>query len=1243
MKSMFKGITIGLAVLFSAGSVVAAGPGLQESTVYADTVQYTVKFDANGGVGSMADQTMLSGDATFINKNTFTKDGYFFSGWVNKNDANKRLFIDGHKIDPVYQAKNPNNDKEFTLVAQWERVRNFTIHFDANGGTGTMADQVIVGGSETRVADIGFTKEGYTFGGWTINEIPDLKLNNKQLLNWARWNRECNNLTLVAQWDEAKDYTVKFDANGGTGTMANQTMKGATASVINKNTFTKSGYFFSGWINKYDASKKLFIDGHTIDAFYQAKNPDNENEIIFVAQWEKAKNFAIHFEANGGTGTMEDQIIEGGSETRVADVGFRKEDHTFGGWTVKEIPELKLNNKQLLNWARWNKDCNDLTLVAQWDRAKDYTVKFEANGGQGTMANQTMRGSVATAINKNTFTKDGYFLKGWVNKYDKDKRLFVDEHIIDSFYQAKNPDNENEIVFVAQWEPVHDVKAVFDANGGTGKMASQTLKTGSWIDLDPVKFKKDNYTFEGWRVDGDETGFLYRDKKDVDPWKIDETASSITFVAQWQPVYTLVRYTDTATGNVKDEWVPYGSETKLDNKGYTNGNTALSGWTDSAGKSYDVGTTITSSDCYVRSGAVRDIDILSKGEETDPFWTADDGSMRGVQSGVVYEKNGKKYVFATVVRTEIIDDENNKDHKAYLVVFDYETGAVIRKKRVDLVEHGNDIAYNSSNGHFYIATSVEGKGIVEVDENFNVINRNVAPAHEIAVASIGYYDHKFYVIYGGEDSGTYAYHKIDVLDENFNVLKTGDLNERGWYMAQGLYVDDKYIYTPGFLASAETGDYTESKISVFDKNTFEYKGQFGFRENIEMEDLFIEDGKLYYFSPGGRHIFLTEASMPFIDLKTNWNVEVTGVTLNKTTATIYEGDSLNLTATVNPSSASNKNVTWSSGNTAIATVSNNGLVKGVKAGTVNITVKTAAGNKTAVCKVTVQPARSGLVQDSDGIWRYYVNNKVATTFTGMVKKGSENWYVQNGIFQKSYSGLVHYNNRWWYITNGVEDKSYAGLTWYNSNWWYVSDGTLNKQYEGLTWHNNNWWYITNGTINRTYAGLTWYSSNWWYVSNGSLNKVFAGLTLYNGSWWYVKNGTLVNGFTGIVLHNGNNWYVNNKKVDKSYTGLVYYNDDWWYVENGFVNKDFKGLVYCNSKWWYISNAHIDRKYNSLTYCNGKWWYVKNGTIDKSYTGVTLYNGNYWYVVKGAVDKSYNGKVTSNGKTYNVVNGHATIA
>ena len=82
-------------------------------------------------------------------------------------------------------------------------------------------------------------------------------------------------------------------------------------------------------------------------------------------------------------------------------------------------------------------------------------------------------------------------------------------------------------------------------------------------------------------------------------------------------------------------------------------------------------------------------------------------------------------------------------------------------------------------------------------------------------------------------------------------------------------------------------------------------------------------------------------------------VAVTGVSLSKTSLSLVEGGSETLTATVAPSNATNKSVSWKSSATDIVTVDGSGKVTAVKAGSATITVSTTDGGKTASCSVTV--------------------------------------------------------------------------------------------------------------------------------------------------------------------------------------------------------------------------------------------------------------------------------------------------
>ncbi len=87
-------------------------------------------------------------------------------------------------------------------------------------------------------------------------------------------------------------------------------------------------------------------------------------------------------------------------------------------------------------------------------------------------------------------------------------------------------------------------------------------------------------------------------------------------------------------------------------------------------------------------------------------------------------------------------------------------------------------------------------------------------------------------------------------------------------------------------------------------------------------------------------------------------VAVTSVAVSPTSCEIAVGGTKTLTATVSPTNASNTNVTWTSSNESVATVSG-GVVSAKKVGTATITVRTEDGNKTATCSVTVKDAGSG--------------------------------------------------------------------------------------------------------------------------------------------------------------------------------------------------------------------------------------------------------------------------------------------
>ena len=101
------------------------------------------------------------------------------------------------------------------------------------------------------------------------------------------------------------------------------------------------------------------------------------------------------------------------------------------------------------------------------------------------------------------------------------------------------------------------------------------------------------------------------------------------------------------------------------------------------------------------------------------------------------------------------------------------------------------------------------------------------------------------------------------------------------------------------------------------------------------------------------------------------NTAVTSVTLDKTSCDLLVDETTQLVATVNPGIAANKNVTWTSSNTTVATVDANGLVTAKSAGTAIITVTTADGGKTATCTINVVAALTDAIYHANA---YFVEN-----------------------------------------------------------------------------------------------------------------------------------------------------------------------------------------------------------------------------------------------------------------------------
>lgn len=384
---------------------------------------------------------------------TAEREGYTFFGWYTDLE-NGELITDETIVTAL---------RTHTLYAHWT-PNEYTVSFDANGGTDAPEAQKKFHDMELVLTDEIPAKKGYAFQGWAIEaNTEDVTYQPGDII---KANEE---RTLYAVWTPAI-YEISFNGNGVTASIDSVNI--SYGEVIGElPVIEREGYNFSGWYTATDGGVQ--ITAETVAAF--------DDDCTLYAQWA-ANIYDVFYDANGGTGAPEAQSKEHDAVLELCDTVPQRPGYVFSGWAeTAEAAEAEYSAA-----GEFTKNSN-VTLYAVWTPAV-YSINFDA--GEGTVDTDSKQVVYAAAYGElPTAKREGYRFTGWAVA-GQEARVITPESIVSI---------AEDHTLNALWE-TETYMVSFDPNGGSGG-SSQTKQYGETIVLDGTEPARPGYTFVGWASD----------------------------------------------------------------------------------------------------------------------------------------------------------------------------------------------------------------------------------------------------------------------------------------------------------------------------------------------------------------------------------------------------------------------------------------------------------------------------------------------------------------------------------------------------------------------------------------------------------------------------------------------------------------------------------------------------------------------------------------------------------------------
>ena len=240
--------------------------------VWTDQNVVTYTPDSNSDEKNSIYQTAQT---VIIRGETFHRTGYTQIGWATQPGGEKV-----YDFGDTYSSLDP-----ITLYPVWQ-ANTYTITYDSNGGTGSIADQTVTFDSTFTIEDCTFTREGYSFLSW--NEDPEGKGLKWLVQEYTATRAE--NITLYAIW-KGNEYTVSYNANNqlAEGAMEPSVAVFGSKFLTRRNQFHHLGITFLGWNTQPDGSGEAWLpSGESMDTFKRTSDAvwNISHDVTLYAQWD---------------------------------------------------------------------------------------------------------------------------------------------------------------------------------------------------------------------------------------------------------------------------------------------------------------------------------------------------------------------------------------------------------------------------------------------------------------------------------------------------------------------------------------------------------------------------------------------------------------------------------------------------------------------------------------------------------------------------------------------------------------------------------------------------------------------------------------------------------------------------------------------------------------------------------------------------------------------------------------------